>query len=485
MNENNQPNGNLLTEEDATELGAQCEVPDAEVLNAVADGDIANTSTPLLSGNQKINDFPVDALGQVFSAAAKRIHEVVQAPLPICAQSILFAITSIVQGLANIEIDGRKIPLTAFFITVADSGERKSGADREALRVHRDEIKTRYAAYKSEMNTYQQELKDGGEAFKPLDPRFLTQDITYEGLIRKLLDGSPSVGISIDEGGLIIGGHAMTQENRIKTVAGFSKLWDGDAIDRERKEGGSVSLYDRRVSMHMLVQPKIFAKFFHDNDSLNQGFFSRCLISQPETRQAAQYKQVDLSSDPKMQPFYLQVLSILSKKLKIKQELGQIQFSTLQLTKEAKTKWIQIHNQFEQERITSLAEIKDLAAKAPEHVLRLAGILTLGANPDAQEIDNTAIENANELVKYYLEERLRLATVCSEQDELTKAHSVLEKLRKKGMNVFDKMWLMKNAPAPLRKKKELDPIITTLLDCGKISEVPKIKNTWQLVGASA
>src|SRR5688572_33475243 len=35
--------------------------------------------------------YPLDALGPVLSAAAKRIHEVVQAPAALCGQSVLAA----------------------------------------------------------------------------------------------------------------------------------------------------------------------------------------------------------------------------------------------------------------------------------------------------------------------------------------------------------------------------------------------------------
>jgi hypothetical protein len=58
---------------------------------------------------------------------------VIQAPDAICAQSVLGAVALTSQAFANILIDGREHPLSLFIITVAESGDRKSAADKVAL----------------------------------------------------------------------------------------------------------------------------------------------------------------------------------------------------------------------------------------------------------------------------------------------------------------------------------------------------------------
>jgi Protein of unknown function (DUF3987) len=77
--------------------------------------------------------FPVEALGDVLGAAAHAIHDRVQAPLAICSQSLLAAATLAVQGHADVELPmGHIRPISEYFVTVAETGARKSASDTEA-----------------------------------------------------------------------------------------------------------------------------------------------------------------------------------------------------------------------------------------------------------------------------------------------------------------------------------------------------------------
>jgi hypothetical protein len=89
---------------------------------------------PLRRDPGPADPFPVGALGEVLAAAARGIQDKVQAPIAICAQSVLAAATLAVQARADIQLPtGQARPIAGYFITVAGSGERKTSADREAL----------------------------------------------------------------------------------------------------------------------------------------------------------------------------------------------------------------------------------------------------------------------------------------------------------------------------------------------------------------
>ena len=61
------------------------------------------------------------------SAAARAIHDRIQAPLAICGQAVLAAATLTSQAHANIELPTKQPrPLSSYFVTVAATGERKS-----------------------------------------------------------------------------------------------------------------------------------------------------------------------------------------------------------------------------------------------------------------------------------------------------------------------------------------------------------------------
>jgi uncharacterized protein DUF3987 len=88
---------------------------------------------PLTRQMPPADAFPVDALGDVLGAAARAIHDLVQAPLAICSQSVLAAAALAVQAHADIELPmGHIRPVSDYFATVAETGARKSASDTEA-----------------------------------------------------------------------------------------------------------------------------------------------------------------------------------------------------------------------------------------------------------------------------------------------------------------------------------------------------------------
>ena len=80
--------------------------------------------------------YPLAALGKVLGAAAQAIVEVVQVPAALAAQSVLAAAAMAAQPHANALRAGQPIPLSLFALTIAESGDRKTAADRLALRAH-------------------------------------------------------------------------------------------------------------------------------------------------------------------------------------------------------------------------------------------------------------------------------------------------------------------------------------------------------------
>ena len=78
----------------------------------------------------KALEFPRQAL-MGLEPAATAIHETVQAPYAMCANSVMAAACLAIQGHAEIElpIAGKPKPLSCFFLTIGLSGERKSAAD--------------------------------------------------------------------------------------------------------------------------------------------------------------------------------------------------------------------------------------------------------------------------------------------------------------------------------------------------------------------
>jgi hypothetical protein len=206
--------------------------------------------------------FPVEALGPLASAAIA-IHQRTQAPVAIAAQSVLAAATLAVQAQRDVALPGGgQKPLTAIFVSVADSGERKSSVDRIALAaIHKVEDEWRqqaqrdavaYVNAKAAWDAAREHTKRackgdiaalraafdalGPEPRSPPHPMLLVADPTPEALTLHLADGRPMAGVFTAEGGLLIGGAAFNDESRMRTAALLNTLWDGEDRAKGRRD---------------------------------------------------------------------------------------------------------------------------------------------------------------------------------------------------------------------------------------------------------
>lgn len=117
---------------------------------------------PLFRAVPPAPDFPMTALGKL-RLAAEAIQNITRAPAAVCAQSVLAATTLAVQAHRNVELPGAGIrPLTGLFVSVLESGERKSAVDRLAVRPaylveagYRDAAIAAAAAYADDKETWE------------------------------------------------------------------------------------------------------------------------------------------------------------------------------------------------------------------------------------------------------------------------------------------------------------------------------------------
>ncbi len=168
--------------------------------------------------------FPIEAMGELASVA-QLLADVIQAPLAMCSQSVQAGVTLAVQAHGNMMNDGRSHSISEYFISIGESGERKTAVDNAALEAHRAHEKTLYEAYKKAQLDYENDLeayrKAKDDALRkaktrsekkgaldalglppeaPLLPILLCEEPSYEGLFKLLQHGLPSIGLFSDEG---------------------------------------------------------------------------------------------------------------------------------------------------------------------------------------------------------------------------------------------------------------------------------------------
>ncbi len=400
--------------------------------------------------------YPVDALGPLLAPAALVVQEAIQAPLAIIGNSLLAATALAVQALADVELDGRIFPASDFFLTVGESGERKSAVDAVVLAEHRDIQKIRMKIYardrerfKIEEKFHQKEITQaiakGSRDFdvdlstppiRPQVPLMLIQEPSWEGLLRLFAEGLPSVGLFSDEAGRFLAGCAMSEENRIKTASGLSELWSGRAITVVRKGEGSSLLTGRRLAIHLMLQPKVSSLLLASEALADQGMLSRFLCARPDTTAGTRrYRSIDPANNPTFQAFYQQIRRLLEMPLPLDEhDCTALCLPRLFLATDAKDGWIKFHDDIEEALGPDgeFAQIRAAANKVPEHALRLAAILALFDDPDALVIDLDHVDRGIRLAIFYVQEAKRLYDAAYVDIEIEQVQTVLEWLPERG-----------------------------------------------------
>jgi hypothetical protein len=378
--------------------------------------------------------YPIDALGSLLGSAAKAIAGTVAVPLPIAAHSVLAVAAFAAQDKANIVTDGRTIPLSLFMLTIAESGDRKSACDNVAsaplLQWQRDkllEFVSELQDYKNAKDVYASEHKkilaskrsanEKNTALNalrsppvPLEPIAICQEPTLEGLQKSFKQGRPSQAIFSDEGGQFFGGHAMNPDNIQKTIAGLSKYWDGAPITRTRAAPGeSSTMYGRRLSIHLLVQPVIASAVLGNPLLMAQGILARFLIAEADSLAGTRfYNSTNPYKHPAVVRFHTDITALLEQ-VPETSECGGLELPARSLSPEALEVWIAAYNSTERQLEPGglLELIKPVASKAADNAIRIAGVFAVLERTN--EVSAEQMNRAWMLATYYLQNALRAA----------------------------------------------------------------------------
>ncbi len=447
--------------------------------------------------------YPVEALGEVLGQAAMAIHESVKAPLALCCQSILAAASLAAQAHFNIKLPwGEPKPISLFFLTVGESGERKSGVDNLVLGAAKAQERNDMEMYLQNINEYQLAIaawnhasdaarksvtnnksivtaddiqlavaKCGDKPESPIAPLCFMTDPTVEGMYKQLSIGKPSVALFSDEGGLLIGGHALNSDNALKTMARWCKLWDGAPFDRVRSGDGAGVLYGRRMAFHQLAQPEVMNKLLSDRMANGQGLLARCLVASPQSTIGTRH--IDKYESPGDRMEVKRALSKFKTLMETEprtgssiQELDPIE---LILSEEAQILAVAATNQFETLMApgAELAELKDRTSKAVENACRIAAVLAVIDEGLLVRIIKTIyLERALILIQWYLAETLRIRKVAAIPQVAFDAELLSEWLRSRDLKQFRSKLILHSGPNKLREKPRLMAAINELVQNG-------------------
>src|SRR5215213_8645462 len=480
---------------------------------------------PLRRDPGPADPFPLEALGDVLGAAARAIHEKIQAPIAICAQSVLAAATLASQGRADVQLPtGQARPISGYFITVAGSGERKTSADREALSPisrHEQNLREQYdvelPGYLNARDAWEKQraqilgnkrqfpdpaskraaLDELGPApVGPLHPMLVCPEPTFEGLERLFVVGQPSMGVFSGEGGQFVGGHGMQKEAKLRTAAALSSLWDGDAIRRVRALDGATLLPGRRLSLHLMVQPDVANLLLCDRLLADQGLLSRLLVTAPATAAGTRlWKEASAEADAAIRRYGARLLSIFEEPLPLAPgKLNELKLSALVFDESARRTWTAFCDHVERELGPggSLEPVRGFANKVPEHAARIAAVLSIIDDPRCQEITSTAIYAGIELAQHYVMEALRLFDAGSARPEILRAEQLLDWLQTWDGELISLPDVYQRGPNAFRDGKSALEAIHLLEDHGCLEPVDGgavvngtlRRDVWRILGRS-
>jgi hypothetical protein len=238
----------------------------------------------------------------------------------------------------------------------------------------------------------------GSEPLKPLEPLLVNGSPTIESIVKNWANLHPALGIFTAEGGMFTGGHGMNDDNRMKTAAALSELWDGAAAKRVRATDGVSVFPGRRLAMHLMLQPGAAGSFLSNEALRDQGLLSRVLVAWPESLAGTRlYREQHPKDIAAIRAYGARMLAILETEPALAGgKRNELEPRILGLSAEARAAWEAFYNHVETQcgEDGELATIRDFAVKAAEHAARIAGVITIVENINAEGIGAEAMHGA-------------------------------------------------------------------------------------------
>ncbi len=463
---------------------------------------------PLFRTGSPPREFPMAAL-RALRPAADAIQQRTQAPAAICAQSVLAAAFLVIQAHHDVVLPqiGQR-PLVGLFVSVAESGERKSSVDRIALNaVHLMEEEWLEQAHR-DMPRYLDECEAWGAARKkitkaargdrktiadglhnlgpkpvpPPDAMVLIADPTAEALVLHLQRARPWGGLFTAEGGLLIGGRAFSDEVIMHTGALINELWDGSVLRRVRVGTGISHLPGRRCTMHLMMQGNVASRLMNDSTLNGIGTIARLMLVAPATTVGTRFWR---EPPPDAAEHLLDYDARLTAFLRRKPRYAADGLDPLPigLTADATARLIAFHDEVERAigPEGDYVTMTGFAAKLPEHAGRLAAVLTLYECPDASEVSDCAMEAGITLARFYATEMLRIGEIATVSPDLLLANKLLKWWQHQPKGPMPLPRIYQKGPPSIREATLARKIVAVLRDHGWVRPVAGTGEIWELV----
>ncbi len=475
--------------------------------------------------------YPIDALPPIIRGAVEEVSRFIQAPVALAANSALACLATACQGHFNVCRDSKLIgPTSLFFLTIAESGERKTscdnffsneleatemrlqqgkaeevsqyisnkatwtrkveGIDRGIEKLSAEIHKTEKEKLIKELESKRAELRKE-EPIAPKVPIILRTDDTPENLRHALMFEWPSAGIISSEGGMVLSSRALNKESINGTLSMYDHIWDGKPWKIGRVTSKSFKVSGVRLSMGLQVQTGVFDQFFGANENIarNVGFIARCLFSYPCSTQGQRLYKAAPDKMLMLDAFNQKVRSLLE--LEHTFVNGVLTLKNIPLNKDAHKIWAEFHDQCETElrKGGKYESIKDVTSKIAENAARIAALFAASNGLPILEVDANSMERGCKLALWHLDEANRCfgKASASELSAVGNARKLecwlIKQLSENNHENLHTSKILNKGPECVRERKHLDAAIKILTeknrarlaaDCGYLEVNPDL-----------
>ena len=451
--------------------------------------------------------YPLDALPQLVRRAVEEVCGFVKAPVPLVAMSALAALSVAIQVHTDVQravkLEG---PCGLFLCGIADSGERKTSSDGYFTKAIHDYQVREHNKAKPLIQVYETELdlwkaKRGGVQEKikalakesrptnllenqlheldrnkpkpPRVPRLIYSDATPEALASNLVNGWPSGGVFSNEGGMVLGGHAMNKDVAMRNMARLNQLWDGKIAATDRATTESYGDTTARFTMSIQVQEPTLRAFFANTKGLARGtgFLARFLVAWPESTMGTRMFTEPPDGWLALAAFNNRLTVILDRQAPVDED-GKLTPAMLTLSPDAKALWIAFHDQIEGLLGTGgeLYDLRDIGSKAADNMVRMAALFHVFAG-SIGPIDANCVESAVQLITWHLLEAKRFLGELAMPPELANPMRLeawlLDWCKREGATGVTTKTVQQYGPSGLRDKAIIDATVSELAELGR------------------
>lgn len=327
---------------------------------------------PLESAHETASPYPLAVLPRLLRDAAEGIADFVQGPPALAGHTVLGAAACLAQSRVDSWSHvSRQMPCSLFSLALGSTGSAKSSTHRLAfLPIEQAE---------------KQRLTLAGDQAVGANG-LVTGDASFSRVTSMLVEGCASLFWTTAEGGQLLKGHSLQADNAVAVLGAITRLWDDGGLERIRSKSNADAsgiVFNRRLSLSLMVQEITIRDVLRDPVMRGQGFLARFLFCAPDnllgTRTLSLERLSRKAEDDLRIAHYWERLEelMLTPEAVDPQRLGEVAAPALIPTSDAKKLWLEFYNANELKlgRFGDHEPVAEFAIRAPQQALRLATVL--------------------------------------------------------------------------------------------------------------